>query len=297
MLLIKFFLSTKNGSSITNLKRLKEDSMKQRTKKVTETYELIRERNLHSFWRDKEDHHINPPTRKFSLGDKVLVGALQNCIIVEILDNGKVYGVDHDRLNHNERRDPSDNGPKRVIGFWSWQEILPMSANDGKSNFTIKEDIRIRFFNSTTDSLFNKVYSQGVDFTPEYQRDYVWELSDKVSLIHSIFNQIDIGKFTFYVRSYEEEVKVGDHCRNEIIDGKQRLSTLVEFYEDRFPYMGKLFSELSFKDRCHFTGFDIIYGETENLTREQKIKLFLKVNTTGKVMDAQHLANVAKLIA
>ena len=38
--------------------------MKQRTKKVTETYESIRERNLHSFWRDKEDHHINLPTLK-----------------------------------------------------------------------------------------------------------------------------------------------------------------------------------------------------------------------------------------
>lgn len=232
------------------------------------------------------------PTRFFKVGEEVIIGNLDKCIIEESYNDGMLYRV-FCYYTENNYGNPLK---KTRVDIWYWNSIFPVSIKNSKSNFTLKEDIRLNFYNSSLDSLLNKVYFQGVDFTPEYQRDYVWTLEDKQNLIHSIFNHIDIGKFTFYIRSYEEEVKIGDNNRCEIIDGKQRLSTLVEFYENRFQYEGKYFTDLGFGDRHQFTNFNIVYGETQNLTKEQRIKLFLKVNTTGKVMDKKHLDNVKKLL-
>ena len=62
--------------------------------------------------------------------------------------------------------------------------------------------------------------------------------------------------------SEDEYSKLEEQKRCEIIDGKQRLSTLVEFYENRFQYEGKYFTDLGFEDRHQFTSFNIVFGET-----------------------------------
>jgi hypothetical protein len=236
--------------------------------------------------------HINPPTRFFSIDEEVVVGNIDKCIILESYNNGLYYKVFCHKTDHNY------GNPIKYTetNYWYWHDIFPLSIKQSTSNFTPIDEIRLNYYNSSMDSLLSKVYFQGVDFNPEYQRDYVWSLEDKQYLIHSIFNKIDIGKFTFYIRSYEEEQKIGDNNRCEIIDGKQRLSTFIEFYENRFQYEGKYYTDLGFKDRNQFDNFNIVYAETTNLTKEQRIKLFLKVNITGKVMDKEHLKNVEKLL-
>ena len=78
---------------------------------------------------------------------------------------------------------------------------------------------------------------------PDYQRDYVWELSDKQLLIDSIFNNIDIGKFAFIHLDYKTWNKTG--YAYEILDGKQRLKTIIDFYENRFSYKGIYYNDLS----------------------------------------------------
>lgn len=255
-----------------------------------EQEETLQESKLKNLYTDIS--HISKPTRFFQVGEEVVIGSLDRCEILESFENGMFYKVfcDYTDVNYG-------NPIKRTkIDYWFWIDIFPVSIKKSESNFTIEDDIRLNYYNSFIDSLLNKIYFEGVDFTPEYQRDYVWSLEDKQNLIHSIFNQIDIGKFTFYIRSYEEEKQIGDNNRCEIIDGKQRLSALAEFYENRFQYEGKYFTDLGFKDRYQFLGLKIVFAETQNLTKEQRIKLFLKVNTTGKVMDKEHIENVRKLL-
>jgi hypothetical protein len=127
----------------------------------------------------------------------------------------------------------------------------------------------------------------GVDFSPEYQREYVWSLEDKVKLIDSIFNNITIGFFVFAKLSYQEDGK-----QYEIVDGKQRLSTLIDFFEDRFSYNGVFYSELSNNDMRHFDETMISAGTLENPSEKEKYAAFLAVNTFGKVMDESHLESV-----
>ena len=82
----------------------------------------------------------------------------------------------------------------------------------------------------------------------------------------------------------------------EILDGKQRLTTLVEFYEDRFKYRGFYFSELSFRDQHKFTGHSITYGYLENPSKEAIFETFIKLNTCGKPMASKHIDHVKELL-
>ena len=129
---------------------------------------------------------------------------------------------------------------------------------------------------------------------PVYQRGYVWDESDKELLLDSIFNNIDIGKFVFISVSDERRHEIGKEY--EILDGKQRLSTLIQFYENKLQYKGKYYNELSWKDRQVFKGHAVTYADVKDCDKKDVLKYFLMLNRTGKVMDRKHLENVEKLL-
>ena len=79
----------------------------------------------------------------------------------------------------------------------------------------------------------------------------------------------------------------------EIIDGKQRLLTLVAFYEGRFRYKGYLYSELSKKDKRTFNETNIAIADLRNISKKDTLRVFLLLNRGGKVV-ANDVLNHAK---
>jgi uncharacterized protein with ParB-like and HNH nuclease domain len=82
----------------------------------------------------------------------------------------------------------------------------------------------------------------------------------------------------------------------EVLDGKQRIKAIIDFFEDKFKYEGFLYSELSNHDRHVFEDITFPRAEIRNATLEQKIKIFIHVNTTGKQMSPEHLAKVKGML-
>jgi hypothetical protein len=237
------------------------------------------------------------PTRFFSKGERVSYGAHTEVYVEEILFEGFAYKLK--LIHHINPNSLLYNQPKEgTISYLNslWVNVFPYTFPKFQGNeevFSIKDDVNLQYYNGGVDSLLHKHYFQGIDYTPEYQRDYVWSLDDKVALIDSIMHNIDIGKFTFIKLEWEERVK-REYRGFEVLDGKQRMQALVEFYEDRFAYRGKKFSELSFIDRRKFEDHHIAFAELNNLTHEQVLHTFIKLNTSGKVMDQLHLEKVKK---
>ena len=95
---------------------------------------------------------------------------------------------------------------------------------------------------------------------------------------------------------YSVEKGVESGYGYEILDGKQRLNALIEFYEDRFSYMGKYYSDLSGMDKYTFKNHPIAIGNIEESEKKVILKYFLMLNRTGKVMDQKHLDNVEKML-
>ncbi|MFM7390770.1 MAG: DUF262 domain-containing protein [Vampirovibrionales bacterium] len=92
--------------------------------------------------------------------------------------------------------------------------------------------------------------------SPSFQRRKTrWENFKKVRLIDSLFRGIPIGNFLMFER--EDEAKQNFY----VIDGLQRLTTIVEYLENNFSlkgseienssWYGKTYSELSEEDKTH----------------------------------------------
>lgn len=255
-------------------------------KKVELTFEERQEEKIQrDLIRLQEDFdNVAEPTYKFNAGDSVLIGNLKDVIIEKIIEDGKFYVVDYTGINHNYGNPIKTEHCK---GVWVWTSIR--KPNNNKNSFIKNNDIRINYMQRTISSLFTHAYHFGFELDPVYQRGLVWSLEDKIALIDSIFNNVDIGKFTFIKPDNIME-------KNEVLDGKQRLTTLLEYYEDRFEYKGYKFSDLSIRDQSHIEDYTISWGESENLTEEQKLRYFIKLNTTGKPMDEKHIKKVKNML-
>ena len=260
--------------------------------KTTGKEEHSHEQRLEYFIQHDCNYVPSPPDRcRYKVGDEVDIGALQDVIIVGVYNDGKVYELQYTSVDNNR-------GNPIVVHnctmFVHWLRVRKVGEDFRTRMPDIKnKDLSLNYMNGTMGGLLHKVYSFGTDMNPEYQRGYVWEQSDKEELIQSVFDNIDIGKFVFVKNEWDDRE---DHKGYEILDGKQRLGALCEFYEERLAWNGRYYSELTAREQNWFENFSVAVAEMRNADRNQKIAMFLKVNKTGKVMDKEHLRNVEKLV-
>lgn len=245
---------------------------------ITEELTLIRESLIkkYSYIRAKREGYIPTDiTRKFEVGDTVSYGGGHSDIIDEVFDNGLFYGF-------------KEKNSYKVL---PWVSVYPLNSSN-EFELASKNRERISFYNQPLSSILHKIYYWNVDMNPYYQREFVWSEKDEELLIDSIFEGIEIGKFVF--------IDVLDDKNNEydyeILDGKQRINTIRRFYEDRFTYKGKKFSELSNRDKNHFLDLPVSVGEVSNFTEEQKLRYFLRLNRGGKIMASSHISKIENFI-
>ncbi len=275
-----------------------------RTKKpVVLTPEEQEEKAFQSFLSFEDNlNNIPEPTRLYQVGDKVTIGAL-TALIDKPLCDGKAYRVRV--INSPDARYERDNGKKwtEYYQYFNWVSIFKYRTKE--ENNKIEKNapdarwyLKFQSYKQELESLlFFRCYRNGVDMNPEYQRDLVWTLEDKVKLIDSIFNDVEIGKFAFVLRSFEEEQERGDNKHYEILDGKQRLTALCEFYEDKFEYKGKKYSEMNTYDQYYFNSFPVtvLEAKKEHMSLSNIYLYFLRLNTSGKPVEQKYLDNVQKL--
>lgn len=261
-------------------------------RKKDEAYRLrLIEAEIENKRREIAMHPERIPTIQFEVGDRVTYGRHHKTEILEVFDNYTFYHI-RNFGQHSVYGNLEDYEDFQYV-FWHQLEPLRTKEKDDKiSSFKQEERIRLSYYQSDISALIHCYYS-GVDTNPDYQRGNVWNDDDKKSLLDSIFNNIDIGKFSFIKLDYDYARK---YYLLEILDGKQRLLTLVDFFENRFKYNGRYFKDLSWKDQRHFRGYSISYGETRDIpTQTDRYEYFLKLNTGGKPVAESHLNKVREM--
>jgi len=229
-----------------------------------------------------------PKRRTYKVGQRVQYGHLMETYIREVYRDGRYYLAEHIAVKRDKHADA-----RNELHILTWTDLLPYKGSKDTA-FAKEEKVYLRMLNSPLSSLVNMVHGNhaGVDMDVEYQREHVWKLADKINLIDSIFNNIDIGKFVFVQRDMRVNGKL-----YEILDGKQRLTAVTEFIEDRLKYRGFYFSELSYHDQYKFTDYNISYGYLENPNKEAIFETFIKLNTCGKPMATKHINHVKQLLS
>ena len=134
------------------------------------------------------------------------------------------------------------------------------------------------------------------------QRDYCWTLDQKRELILSVIKGTDIQYFSVIIYTDERINRRTDgHKMYKIIDGKQRLSTLIDFYNNKFSVilLGQeyLYSELPKTIKYVFDMFDIHFNQTyeyydQLISDDNKIAWFEQINFAGTPQEKEHLINL-----
>ena len=158
------------------------------------------------------------------------------------------------------------------------------------------DSLNIMDITSTVGSFLLEYGSGAYDLHPVYQRGLVWNLEQKQSFIKSLFNKRTKVTPTFLINPYK--IKDGYY---EVLDGKQRISTILEFVKGGFAVEGFYFNDLSLKDIIRFKSVPFVYktikyydkkiGETE-MPLKSKIELFLQVNEYGEHVSQEHLEKI-----
>lgn len=226
-------------------------------------------------------------TRTHSIGERVEYGSFEKVWVKDILADGLVYvlGV------IEQSREKGTFEGERIA---SWHDVFPYRTTEEKRAIPIlnKKYMFGNVMNQPIDSLLHRHYWWGIDTEPEYQRGNVWSLEDKVALIDSIFNDIEIGRIVLMKRDFSESRQNS----YEIIDGKQRLTALVEFFEDRFQYKGLFYSQMHPQDQNHFENKQLAIIETPQLSREEVLEYFVRLNTAGRPVNPDHLEKVKSMM-
>lgn len=152
------------------------------------------------------------------------------------------------------------------------------------------DDVSIRRENRSVSEFVQRIGKGLFVMNPDFQRDFVWTLDKQSKLIESVMMRIPLP--VFYLAE-------DDQGRKIVVDGLQRLSTLLRFIHgdlklhlpDRVELNGKRFSELSPKiqnriDDCSLTFFVIDSGMPERA----RLDIFERVNS-GVPLTRQQMRN------
>lgn len=229
---------------------------------------------------------LSEPSYRFDVGERVRYGDMVDSIVEEVLSDGKIYVI---RCTDQEATTGNDEAIYYAV---PWTQIRPLTT--ANTALERNNDIKLSFSSYTIEGVLTRYYHFGVDMNPYYQRGYVWEQEDKELLIDSIFSNIRIGELVFAKRDYEARQSSGNLF--EILDGKQRLDAIRGYYENRYPYQGYYFNDLSSHDRHVFLDRTIPVADLIRPDEETILRCFLMLNRTGKRMDAAHLSAVEVML-
>ena len=136
---------------------------------------------------------------------------------------------------------------------------------------------------------------------PVYQRDFVWTKEQNRLYIQNLFEDKASIRPTFI--EYTETLEDGTSKRvTEVLDGKQRIKALIDFYNNEFDVEGLYYKDLHYLDQFFFERLDVVYTRImnregrEDLKLETKIQLFLEINMLGTRMSDEDLKKAQSLL-
>ena len=160
------------------------------------------------------------------------------------------------------------------------------------------EKIKVRSDKMTLIQVSAMMDNGDIDLTPPFQRNLVWDSFRKSRLIESILLRIPLPMFYF-----SEDLE----GRLTIIDGLQRISTIKDFMENKFPLKNLQYLENCegryFKDEGDKKGLEAKYVRWFNLTNisvniidsispyQVKYDIFRRINTGGRPLNNQEIRN------
>ena len=137
----------------------------------------------------------------------------------------------------------------------------------------------------------NGVHALDLDLDPDYQRDYCWTEEQKRRYIEWVLKGGTSGKEIYlnhpgWMKSFKGKF--------EVVDGKQRISAVLDFLHDKIKVFGKYYSE--FEDSLPLSNASFSVNIADLTSRREILQWYLDMNSCGVAHTNSEIENVRKLI-
>ena len=134
----------------------------------------------------------------------------------------------------------------------------------------------------------------GLNLDPDFQRGHVWDDSKRIAYVEYIMRGGTSSRelqFNCYYWDTRKGVKEGPVV---LVDGKQRLNSVLMFLNNELKAFGSYRKE--YIDRCGLTGPQFILFMNNLETRKEVLEWYLQLNSGGVVHTQEELDKVKKLL-
>lgn len=138
--------------------------------------------------------------------------------------------------------------------------------------------------------------SAELSIQPKYQRRRTaWPINAKTALMDTILNNFPLPPI--YLRDYVDN---DGRRQKEIIDGQQRISTIVEYFKDTFPLAkniydqelhGKTFSQLPTEEKLMIEDFEVSFISIRGASDGDIVSIFSRLNSFSLPLNSQEKLN------
>lgn len=136
-----------------------------------------------------------------------------------------------------------------------------------------------------------------LDLNAPYQRDYVWTAKEQQSLLESFLRGLPIQSITI-VSSNNADTHM------TVVDGKQRLTTLLMFFENKIPYIHNgtpVFAkdmeqaDIRLLKKQTVPVSELYNHDGSDVSLADQIDFFVRVNFYGVPQSSEHLDQILNL--
>ena len=236
----------------------------------------------------------------WKIGDKVKTPDknIRNAVISEII-NDRLIKIECEMYFPNSREQIRQSEITVIANT-----LIPVEEEYKNSNIsevnrfgqlTVWKGQEIEIVKVDTDlsKIYRKYAEEEIDLNPEYQRELVWTDKQKQEYILAILKQK--AKITPVII---EKLTEQGTVLYEILDGKQRLTALFDYIDNKYPLQtGEYFKDLSAKDMNVITQTRVSYTRITSYKEcdvplDFKLTYFLEINALGTKITDEHIEKI-----
>jgi hypothetical protein len=140
--------------------------------------------------------------------------------------------------------------------------------------------------------LYNKITSGSLILGPDFQRKLVWKKQHKFAFIETILLNFPFPEV--YIAS--EEVDIDNlKAREIVVDGKQRLSSIVDYIQKNGDFSSQKsivhFDDLEKAEKREFLNYLITVKDLKDIGEDRIIEVFKRINSTNYSLNTNEILN------
>jgi Protein of unknown function DUF262. len=140
--------------------------------------------------------------------------------------------------------------------------------------------------------LYNKIETELLDTSPNFQRKLVWKKQHKYAFINTILLNYPFPEI--YIASAEIDVK-SLQAKEIVVDGQQRLNAIVDYIKgiNDFSNQSQIpsFNKLSVQEKKEFLNYPVSVKDLKDLPESAIKEVFRRINSTEYSLNSNEIIN------